>query len=92
MDLFNKRKYETFYLFFIFSIKEDFSLKFKKRKCRPKEIQKKGYEIEPSVSEPFTNIINFPISLIKNVVWNIFNDNSPDFVLIGHEDEVLSII
>lgn len=28
-----------------------------------KEIQKKGYEIEPSVSEPFTNIINFPISL-----------------------------
>lgn len=30
-----------------------------------KEMQKRGYEVEPSITEPFTNIINFPISLGK---------------------------
>lgn len=30
-----------------------------------KEMQNRGYEVEPSVTEPFTNIINFPISLGK---------------------------
>lgn len=40
-----------------------------------KEMQKRGYEVETSISEPFTNIINFPISLgnirsVNNVsVW-----------------------
>lgn len=39
------------------------------------EMQKRGYEVEPSVTEPFTNIINFPISLgevrsVKDVpIW-----------------------
>ena len=30
-----------------------------------KEMQKRGYTVEPSITEPFTNIINFPISLGK---------------------------